>query len=289
MSYKKIIVILVFFVAIFPFYHSNFIENPNVNLEFEAGYISPPAEAKEYHNGLKYIVLKTGEENSSKLPIVRSSANIWAEDGTQISNMVEGGLSTDDPKDLEASHPFLAEILKATPVGGHYQWWVESSQISEATPGFEVMNHYIEIKIKDHVAPLAPPIDVAGIPDYATVTDDGIGYYLLGEASDGEHPTLNHMVEVHYSGWQTDGTMFDSSILREKTNIFPLGRLIAGWQKSIPLMRVGEKARIWIPGDLAYDLREDRPFAPKGMLVFDVELFSISPNPDAINDVNETE
>ena len=273
MTTKKSIILFIILVAIFPWLHSNFYKSSS----WQQTYIEAPLEATMHKTGFKYIVLNKGEASAADLPIVRSLSNVWAGDGTQLANADEDGLDATNPDDIIGGYPFLAEILKTTPAGAHYIWWVDKSQIPEGTSGFSSQNTMFDIKIIDRVAPLSAPDDVANIPAYATITADGIGYYLLSPATEGAHPTLDDMVEVHYSGWQTDGTMFDSSVLRQKSNNFPLGRLITGWQKSIPLMRVGEKARIWIPGDLAYDLREDRPTAPKGMLVFDVELISISP------------
>ena len=81
-------------------------------------------------------------------------------------------------------------------------------------------------------------------------------------------------VEVHYSGWTTDGKMFDSSVARGMPATFPLNGVIKGWTEGVQLMVVGEKTRFWIPGELAYD-SSPRPGAPKGMLVFDIELLSI--------------
>ena len=82
------------------------------------------------------------------------------------------------------------------------------------------------------------------------------------------------MVEVHYSGWTTDGKMFDSSVTRGEPATFPLNGVIPGWTEGVQLMVVGEKTRFWIPGNLAYD-NSPRPGAPTGTLVFDVELLSI--------------
>jgi peptidylprolyl isomerase len=80
---------------------------------------------------------------------------------------------------------------------------------------------------------------------------------------------------VHYSGWTTDGQMFDSSVTRGQPASFPLDRVIAGWTEGLQLMVVGEKTRFWIPGKLAYGDTPERPGAPAGTLVFDVELLQI--------------
>ena len=88
------------------------------------------------------------------------------------------------------------------------------------------------------------------------------------------HPTATSVVQVHYSGWTTDGAMFDSSVARGSTATFPLNRVIAGWTEGLQLMVEGEKTRFWIPVELAY---QNKPGRPAGMLVFDVELVAIKP------------
>lgn len=77
---------------------------------------------------------------------------------------------------------------------------------------------------------------------------------------------------VHYTGWTTDGKMFDSSIVRGKPATFGLDQVIRGWTEGVQLMVEGEKTRFWIPQRLAY---EGQPGGPRGMLVFDIELIAI--------------
>ena len=67
--------------------------------------------------------------------------------------------------------------------------------------------------------------------------------------------------------------MFDYS--QDGPISFPLNRVIKGWTEGLQLMKVGDKARFWIPGNLAYGDTPSRPGAPAGMLVFDIELLSI--------------
>ena len=119
----------------------------------------------------------------------------------------------------------------------------------------------------------APP-DVAAPPSDAEVTASGLASKVLVAGTGSQHPTAADSVEVHYSGWTTDGQMFDSSVARGQTATFPLARVIAGWTEGVQLMVEGEKRRLWIPQDLAYG---GRAGAPAGMLVFDVELIRIVP------------
>ena len=88
-------------------------------------------------------------------------------------------------------------------------------------------------------------------------------------------PTPADVVEVHYSGWTTDGKMFDSSVARGRTATFPVNGVIKGWTEGLQLMNEGDKARFWIPGNLAYGDTPSRPGSPAGTLVFDVELVKI--------------
>lgn len=119
---------------------------------------------------------------------------------------------------------------------------------------------------------LPPPSDVAAAPADAERTASGLASKVIKAGTGTEHPTAASTVRVHYSGWTTDGKMFDSSVLRGAPAEFPLNRVIAGWTEGLQLMVEGEKRRLWIPAELAYG---NRPGRPAGMLVFDVELIAI--------------
>ena len=124
---------------------------------------------------------------------------------------------------------------------------------------------------------LAPP-DVAAPPSSATVLPDGLAYRVLHQGSGTAHPAPDSVVTVNYTGWTVDGRKFDSTFNPDGSATpvtFSLNKLIKGWQQAVPTMVVGEKMRVWIPGKLAYDNR-NRPGAPHGMLVFDIELLDIS-------------
>ena len=75
---------------------------------------------------------------------------------------------------------------------------------------------------------------------------------MLQPGSGDERPKAADIVEVHYTGWTTDGEMFDSSVTRGEPAKFPLNRVIAGWTEGLQLMVQGEKRRLWIPEELAY-------------------------------------
>jgi FKBP-type peptidyl-prolyl cis-trans isomerase len=121
----------------------------------------------------------------------------------------------------------------------------------------------------------APP-DVAAPPDNAPQTVTGLVTKVITPGTGTERPSPTDVVTVHYTGWTTDGKMFDSSIARGRPSTFALDRVISGWSETVQLMVAGEKRRAWIPEKLAYQGKEGRP---KGMLVFEVELLSFMPSP----------
>lgn len=129
---------------------------------------------------------------------------------------------------------------------------------------------------------VAVPKDVAAPPADAQVTASGLASKVITPGTGTEHPTLQDKVKVHYSGWTTDGKLFDSSVERGKPIVFGLDKVIPGWAEGVQLMVKGEKRRLWIPAKLAYEGKPDRP---QGMLVFDVELLDILRVPPAPPDV----
>jgi FKBP-type peptidyl-prolyl cis-trans isomerase len=115
------------------------------------------------------------------------------------------------------------------------------------------------------------PADVAAPPADAVKTPSGLASKVIKPGTGKVHPAKTDSVTVQYTGWTTDGTMFDSSIPRGEPATFPLDQLIAGWTEGLQLMVAGETRRLWIPEQLAYRGQLE----PKGMLVFDVELIKI--------------
>lgn len=129
-----------------------------------------------------------------------------------------------------------------------------------------------------HAEPTMPetPADVKAPPADAVKTASGLASKVLHAGKGEQKPSASNTVTVHYSGWTTDGKLFDSSVKRGEPSSFPLNRVIPGWTEGVQLMVVGEKRRFWIPANLAYG---DNPGGgrPGGLLVFDIELLKIIP------------
>ena len=98
------------------------------------------------------------------------------------------------------------------------------------------------------------------------------------QAGTGVEATHGKTVDVHYTGWLTDGTKFDSSVDRARPFSFPLGagRVIKGWDQGVAGMKVGGKRKLTIPPDLGYGPRgAGGVIPPNATLVFEVELLAV--------------
>ena len=133
-----------------------------------------------------------------------------------------------------------------------------------------------EVKLVDAKAPVViEKYKVEGLD--TLVTNSGLKYIIL-EEGEGENPKAQDVVSVHYSGYLTDGTMFDSSVKADRQFDFELGigRVIPGWDEGIAMMKPGAKFQLLIPYHLAYGEKGYPGHIPeKADLIFDVELLSV--------------
>lgn len=129
--------------------------------------------------------------------------------------------------------------------------------------------------------PSAPPVDsdgnAPGVPvlnGEIITTDSGLKY-IDEKVGDGASPSPTQAVTVHYTGWLTDGTKFDSSVDRGAPATFALNGVIKGWTEGVGSMQVGGKRRLIIPAALGYGARGQGTIPPGATLIFDVELLAI--------------
>ena len=242
-----------------------------------------PADAEQTSSGLSTKVLQagTGTEHPGPVDIVEVHYTGWTTDGNMFDSSVVRGKPIGLP--LDQVIPGWTEGVQLMVIGEKRRLWIPEELAYAGRPDrpagmlvFDIELLKIQerstLKIQDQPTPPTTPPDVAGPPSDAEVTRSGLASKVLEPGTGTEHPKKSSEVTVHYSGWTTDGAMFDSSITRGQPASFPLNRVIAGWTEGVQLMVVGEKRRFWIPEKLAYAGADG---APKGMLVFDVELLEI--------------
>ncbi len=110
--------------------------------------------------------------------------------------------------------------------------------------------------------------------DNVVETPSGLQYTVIKEGV-GQKPKATDKVRVHYHGTLLNGTIFDSSVQRGESIVFPLNQVIAGWTEGVQLMNVGSKYRFFIPADLAYGDQMVGNIPAGSTLIFEVELLGI--------------
>lgn len=238
---------------------------------------SIPADAQRTASGLgsRVITPGTGTEHPKAEDTVEVHYTGWTTDGAMFDSSVKRGQPTKFA--LNRVIAGWTEGVQLMVVGETRRFWIPEALAYQGRPGapagmlvFDVQLLSVE-KMPEPVV-IAAPTDVAAPPADAKTTPSGLAHKVIKKGTGKTKPATDAMVEVHYSGWTTDGKMFDSSVARGRPAQFPLNRVIAGWTEGVALMVEGETRRLWIPEALAY---QGRPGAPAGMLVFDVELLRI--------------
>jgi len=239
-----------------------------------------PSDAITTKSGLKHKRLRKGKGSLRPGPMdtVKVHYTGWTTDGKMFDSSVARGEPISFP--LNAVIAGWTEGLQLMVDGEKRRFWIPGNLAygdTPSRPGAPVGTLVFDVELISFTA--APkvdvPTDVSAPPANATRTATGLAYRVLTKGSGEARPAVNSTVTVHYSGWTTDGKLFDSSVLRGQPAVFPLNRVIPGWTEGLQLMVKGEKTRFWIPASLAYGVKPTRPGAPAGMLVFDVELLAI--------------
>lgn len=228
-----------------------------------------PADATKTTSGLATRELKagTGTEHPAKDELVVVEFTGWTADGKTFENTKERG--TPSILLLNRVLPGLSEGVQMMVVGESRRLWVPESLAFKGAAGKPAGPVVFDVTLLD--MPLRAPADVGHPPDDAQRTSSGMYYKVLRPGTGKHHPNKADEVTVNYTGWTSDGKMFDSSYTRREPMTLPLDRTIPGWTEGLALMVEGEKMRFWIPEKLAYKGKQ----APYGTLVFDIELVRI--------------
>ena len=237
--------------------------------------LTPPPTATRSNSGLAYQVLTKGRgaERPRSFDGVAIHYTGWSSGGS----MFDSSHLRDQPvgKMLFREMPGLVEGIQTMTIGEKKRFWIPEALVKHS-PGMPTGDLVYDIElfgVTRNPEPPPVPADVAAPPMHAQITDKGVHYVFLDPAKGGARPGPTDMVTVHYTGWTTDGRMFDSSVVNDRPAQFQVNGVIAGWTEGLQVMGVGDRVRMWIPSHLAY---EGNPTQPQGMLVFDVELVKIN-------------
>jgi peptidylprolyl isomerase len=231
---------------------------------------TPPADAQRSADGLvtKQLAAATAAaEHPGDADYIHLRYAVWKASDGSVIDFTHGGAAFVQVSKLL---PGMRELFESMTPGEKRRAWIPSSLGGGKIAANETF--VVDGELVDVVHPPSAPSDVAAPPADAIRTPSGLAYKVLREGTGTKHPSKHETVVVHYSGWTTDGQMFDSSVMRDEPAEFAVDAVIPGWTEVLQLMTTGEKVRVWIPEKLAY---KGKPGFPAGLLVFDVELIGI--------------
>src|SRR5580765_880523 len=229
---------------------------------------APPADAAKTASALptKVITPGSGKDHPAKDDVVTVHYTGWKTDGTMFDSSVARG----KPSSFGVARVIagFGEGLQLMVIGEKRRLWIPEAL---AYKGAREPKGMLVFDIELIDIPTRAPADVKAPPADAKTTASGLAYKVLQPGVGGRHPRPTGEVTVQYTGWTTDGKMFDSSVVRGTPATFAVDGVIPGWTEGLQLMFEGEKTRFWIPEKLAYEGKK----APYGLLVFDIELIKI--------------
>jgi peptidylprolyl isomerase len=242
---------------------------------------APPADAEKAASGLasKILVQGKGTTHPGKSDLVTVHYSGWTTDGKNFDSSLWRGKPATFP--LNKVIPGWTEGVQLMVAGEKRRFWIPEELAYKGKAGRPAGMLVFDVELisfkppqpKETAAdPTKAPDDVQRAPVDAKRTGTGLSYKILKPGTGSEHPNATSSVTVNYSGWTTDGKLFDSSYPRHEPATFRLNRVIPGWTEGLQVMVAGEKCRFWIPEALAY--AGQGPV--NGDLVFDIELVKIN-------------
>jgi peptidylprolyl isomerase len=234
---------------------------------------APPADAAKSDSGLasKVVTAGTGDEKPLPTDVVTVHYTGWTTDGKMFDSSRTRGTPSMFP--LNRVIPGWRECVQLMVTGETRRCWIPQDLAYKGQTGRPAGMLVFDVELIDaRRSPTVAPPDVAEPPADAKRTASGLAYKVLKPGTGARRPTQFGRVTVHYTGWTTDGKMFDSSVAKGTPATLTLDSVIRGWAEGLQLMVEGERTRFWIPQNLAY---KGEPGAPRGMLVFDVDLIAI--------------
>ena len=230
---------------------------------------APPADATKTASGLatKVLTPSTNKDHPTREDLVTVDYTGWTTDGKMFDSSVASG----KPATFGVARviPGFGEGIQLMAIGEKRRLWIPEALAYKGQEGRPKGMLVFDVTLI--AMPNRAPSDVKAPPSDAKKTASGLAYKVLKPGTGGRHPKGSNQVTVHYTGWTTDGKMFDSSVVSGRPATFALDGVIKGWTEGVALMVEGEKTRFWIPEKLAYEGKQ----APYGLLVFDVELVKI--------------
>ena len=232
---------------------------------------APPPTAITTKSGLAYVLSKKSETEDKPRVWDRVTLSYagWNAEGEMFEASAKAIFDVPDVM------PGWAELLPLLSTGDRALAWIPQDltfQGRSARPKGTLLYEIEVLGVERRPELPRAPKDVARPTQDAKKTKSGLAYRVITKGDGKTRPTDSSRVQIHYSGWSSDGNLFDSSVQRGRPKTVPLGAVIPGWREGLQLMSKGEKTLFWVPEALAYG---GKGSAPKGTLVYELELLEV--------------
>ena len=250
-----------------------------ISLKAPQDVAAAPYEARTTTSGLAFKVLQWGD--TEVYPGPRDTVTVHYAGWTPDGQLFDSSIKRRTPSKFVVNQVIKgwSEALQLMSVGQRSRLWIPSELAYGDNPRggqpagklvFDVELLAIKPAIDER-----PPDDLTSPPEDAVKTESRLMYKVLIASESTLRPGPHDIVKVHYTGWTTDGVVFDSTHRQGRPSVLEVNRVIPGWQEALQLMAKGQRNRIWIPSHLAYGSRPKISGAPAGMLCMDVELVDV--------------
>ena len=247
-----------------------------------ADVAAPPGAVDDSGLAMKVLKPGSGTDHPSGNDCVVLSFTAWKRDGSLFSTSGRHGETM--RQCLTAAIPGVTRALSAMVVGEKLRVWVPAQLAFDAHVAHHGLKDLhedppprvdltIDLELFQILKAPLTPTDLSMPPPTALKLASGVALEVLHAGVGFTHPSMNSRVTVNYTGWTADGELFESTVMSNHPAVILLGTALAGLREALPLMVVGEKARIWIPANSA---NGEHPVGmiPAGDLVYDMELLA---------------
>ncbi len=242
-----------------------------------ADVAAPPANAELLASGVASVVLTTGQGGApaSANDCVRVRYTSWKRDGSLHADTRRETAPT--TQCLRRAMPGLAEVAERMTVGEARRIWIpgkltyQSKDPSEPAPSDDLT---IELTLLEILRAPATPPDLCTPPTAAKASKSGLRLLVLKPGHGARVSQPNERMTVRFTGWTADGALFETTELEGRPASLTRADISHGEGEALSLMQIGERARAWIPAELAFGDKPRRGL-PAGDLVYDLELLAV--------------
>ncbi|MCP4657572.1 MAG: peptidylprolyl isomerase [bacterium] len=232
----------------------------------------PPPEAKRTASGLASLVLVEGTGEYHPDPNDQVVAHFILR--TAEGNVVQSSYDAEKPAqfDLQTVFPGWREGLQLMVSGEKRRLWIPAHLAPKDPKGGPSGAVIIDVEVMGILKVPNLRADFQKPPADAERTESGAFTKVLQKGEGDHHPIPGESVLTMFSGWDTRGRMFSSSVQRGRATMFLVDRVMPAFSECLQRMVVGEKRMCWVPGNVAAG---QWPDAPPGMLIFEIELMQV--------------